>query len=290
MDAHEPHHEPQLERGLEQVLRGFDQETLGRIGWGFGGGGRPAFDWPATAPPILAGVEFAVRRLDPERTRALRAWGRSRGATLNDVLLAAFYRSLISLCEPPTDELLPVQVPVDLRRYLPGKVARAVCNLSSAVWPAITRRSAASFGGALTAVTQAMASSKADYPGIGAALFVDRAFSQPFSQAVELATRSMQYGDGRSHPYLSNLGALTTGETHATGTQSFGDLAIADAFLVSPALYPPGLMVGVSTFAEMLTLTVGYPANLSAASLVERLLDSMHDELATYSRDGQRSL
>ncbi len=271
--------EPQTGRGLGQVLRGFAPETLGRIGGQFRGGGAPAFGWPRAASPAADAVEFSVRHLEPARVRPLRAWGRSRGATLNDVLLAAFFRSLIELFDPPPGEPLPVQVPVDLRRYLPGKAAGAVCNLSSAVWPAIRRESAATFASAVAAVIDAMAPLKADDPGIGAALFVDRVFSLPFSQAMAAATENMGAGGDRSYPYLSNLGEVSLGAADVAGAQHFGELRVRDGFLVSPALYPPGSMVGVSTFGEALTLTVGHPCAPDTASLVARLLDSMERDL-----------
>ncbi len=269
----------QIDRGLAQVLRGFTPETLARLGGQFRGGGAPAFGWPRAAAPAPDAVEFSIRRLEPQRVRALRTWGRSRGATLNDMLLAAFYRGLIELFDPPTGQPLPVQVPVDLRRYLPGRAAGAVCNLSSAVWPAVRRETTATFEDAVAAVIDAMAPLKADDPGIGAALFVDRVFGLPFSQAVAAATSNMGVGGDRSHPYLSNLGEVILGEADAAGAQHFGDLRVGDAFLVSPALYPPGFMVGVSTFRETLTLTVGHPGATDTASLVSRLLDSMARDL-----------
>jgi NRPS condensation-like uncharacterized protein len=268
----------QVERGLGQVLRQFAPQTLERIGAEFRGGGRPAFGWPA-ATSATTEVAFTMRRLTAERMRAVRAWGRLRGATLNDVLLAAFYRALIALFDPPGGEPLPVQVPVDLRRYLPGGAAAAVCNLSSAVWPAISWGSAASPESALAAVTAAMAPLKASGPGMGAALFVDRVFSQPFAKTAALASESMGSGDGRSHPYLSNLGAVAVGGGDDAGSQHFGDAEIIDAFVASPALYPPGFMVGVSTFAETLTLTVGHPADRATASLVASFLDLMEGAL-----------
>ncbi len=269
---------PHVERGQGAVLRTFDRETLGRIGGEFRGGGRPAFGWPPAAPASPAEVAFALRRLPPVRLRALKALGRARGATINDVLLAAYFRALITLFDPPAGEPLPVQVPVDMRRYLPSKAADAICNLSSAIWPAITKESAASFDSALAAVTQATTLLKDREPGIGAALFVDRVFSRPYVEAVDGATQAMALGGGRSHPYLSNLGVLML-DDDGDGAQLFGDLPVADAFLVSPALYPPAFMLGVSTFAETLTLTVGHPADPGTAALVERFLDLVVTDL-----------
>jgi NRPS condensation-like uncharacterized protein len=267
-----------MDRGQGQALRTFDRETLGRIGAEFRGGGSPAFGWPPAAS-ASSDVAFSIRRVAPARLRTLKDLGRARGATLNDVLLAAYYRALIELLDPAAREPLPVQVPVDMRRYLPGKSEAAICNLSSAMWPAITRESAATFDSALAAVTRSTVALKAQAPGVGAALFVGQVFGQPYSEAVAQATQAMALGGGRSHPYLSNLGVLTLCDRDESGAEAFGDRPIADAFLVSPALYPPAFMIGVSTFAETLTLTVGYPSDADTAALVERLLDLMDADL-----------
>ena len=197
---------PQRERGQGQVFRGIDPGDAGAHRRGVPGGGRPAFGWPPPSPQS-DGIAFSVRRLEAERVRGLRARGRAGGATLNDLLLAAYFRAPIALFDPPAGEPLPVQVPVDLRRYVPGKASAAVCNLSSAVWPAVTKDSAMmSFDRALAAVTESMAFLKADYPGIGAALYVDHVFSQPYSQAAAAVTENLRLANVRSHPYLSNLG------------------------------------------------------------------------------------
>ena len=96
---------------------------------------------------------YAVRRLPAEDFRALRAYGRAaappdlrvgiaggvigdgraRGATVNDLLLTALFRALRATLRP-TAEQLGMTVPMDLRRYLPGGEADAVCNLTGVLF------------------------------------------------------------------------------------------------------------------------------------------------------------
>ena len=214
---------------------------------------------------------------------ALRAFGRSHEATLNDIFLAAYYRALIALFEPPAETPLTVQVSIDLRRYLAKGRAQAICNLSGGLFPAITRRSGEAFDQTLAAVTAAMGAIKADHPGVGTALFMENAFRQSFQQGLAAFSGMLaQYSTtGRWHPLLSNLGMLEwpRADGDRPAAQFFGEAEIADAFLVGPALYPPATMLAVSSFADALTFTMGYPDGAADPALVERFLDVFVGEL-----------
>ncbi len=270
------------ERSQEQVFRRIDSDTIADVSRRFRGGGAPAFGWPSSGDDI-SGHRISYRRLPPQRMTALRSFGRSNDATLNDVLLAAFYRALIALFDPPIGSPLPLQVPIDLRRYLPEGRAAAICNLSGGLFPAIDRHSGEGFPKTLTRVTAAMAGQKADHPGIGSALFMENVFRQPFDQAVAalIGLLAASATSGRSHPYLSNLGTLEW--PHADGDlsapQLFGDAEVKDAFLLGPVLYPPASMVAFSSFVGTLTITMGYPDQAVDGTMAERFLDMLLDEL-----------
>jgi NRPS condensation-like uncharacterized protein len=59
-----------------------------------------------------------TRKLKRERIAALKEYGRARGATLNDVVLAAYYRSLFERLALSPGAKLRIPVMVDMRRYL----------------------------------------------------------------------------------------------------------------------------------------------------------------------------
>jgi len=59
-----------------------------------------------------------TRKLGRERTAELKKYGRAKGATLNDVVLTAYYRCLFQRLAMSPGTELQIPVMVDMRRYL----------------------------------------------------------------------------------------------------------------------------------------------------------------------------
>jgi NRPS condensation-like uncharacterized protein len=94
----------------------------------------PMSEGEADRPFIL------TRRLPGARTAVIRDYGRALGATINDMVLTALYRSLFRLLDLRPGAELAIPVMVDMRRYLAnGDEFTVLTNLSST---AITRLSA----------------------------------------------------------------------------------------------------------------------------------------------------
>jgi NRPS condensation-like uncharacterized protein len=93
-----------------------------------GGARFPLSDGGEAWPFIL------TRKLGRERTAELKKYGRAKGATLNDVVLTAYYRCLFQrlAISPGTELQIPVMV--DMRRYLEkGGEFTSLTNLTSTV-------------------------------------------------------------------------------------------------------------------------------------------------------------
>ena len=71
-------------------------------------------------------------RLPRDRVQAIKAYGKIYGATLNDVILAAYIRAL--KCFLQLDDCrLVVPCAIDLRKYMSQHRARSICNLTSTI-------------------------------------------------------------------------------------------------------------------------------------------------------------
>lgn len=242
--------------------------------------------WPAHSRPgprwglpgsrgELGDRGFAVRRIGAEQFRAIRAYARARGASINDVLLAAEFRALAALIRPPSGERLAIQVSMDLRRYLPNRRGRTIANLASALFPTIEWRPAEPFEQTLQQARDAMDAIKANSPGLGSALYLQiGARLLGFSRLVPMIERAMSASTetGLSHPFLSNLGPLDV-ESLCFGEQ------IADAFLVGPILFRPGFMLSVSSFRDALFLSCGFCDAANNRPNYERFFDLLLAEL-----------
>jgi NRPS condensation-like uncharacterized protein len=257
-------------RGQGQILRQFRSWTLLKALLG-SFNPTPAWHFPSQEHD-RSSQTFAVHRIGPERFRTIKEHGQKFQASLNEVLLTAFYRALFEVIDPPTGVPLPVLVPVDLRRYLPEARAEAVCNLSGIVLPAISREGDAGFDDTLIRVQQAMHPLKTNNPGLGAAMLLELAFLPGF-RPMQRRVSSPEDRLSQTHPNLSNFGVIDPQQVN------FDPVPVTDAYLLSPVLYPPGFMLGVSTYRQTVTFSVGFCDSATNRRKVERFLDLFEAEL-----------
>ncbi len=78
-------------------------------------------------------LSLSTLTLSADRFAAIKELGKKYKATVNDVLLAAFYRALFSTLEFEAGKNLEVSMTVDLRRYLHDKEEAAIRNLKSMI-------------------------------------------------------------------------------------------------------------------------------------------------------------
>ncbi len=233
----------------------------------------PAWGFPS-AGGDLSGRSVLVRRVDAPRVDALRAYARSRGVSFNDVLLAAFFRAFCAVLDPPAGAPLPVQAPVNLRRYLPDGRAGALCNLAGSIYPALQHEPGATFDHTLAQAHAAQADAAAGLPGLGQALMLEVVMTLPYALAQRLAAAAMQGNrTGKTHPFLSNMGVLDPAWV------DFGAIPVAEAYGVGPVLYPPGFFLAVSTFRGVLTLATSFCHTAVDAGRVAQCLDRLVAEL-----------
>ncbi len=238
------------------LLRAFRRRTdMPLPNWGF---------------PVAGGSPeraLAFRRIPAETMLAVRRYGKQRGATLNDILVTAFYHAMFSLVTPAAGTPLHVQVPVDLRRYLPDN-QRSIANLSGMLYTDVAYQPGQVFEDTLRQVHCSMEYAKGNQPGIASGIFFELTQLIGFARLRSSMSQMLGRGQetGRSAPLVTNLGILDEERL------SFGDLAIADAFMVGPVLYPPGFALAFSTFRDALTLTAGYSGGREQGELVERCL------------------
>ncbi len=150
---------------------------------------------------------YITREIDSPRLSALAQYGRARGATLNDVFLAAFYRALAAQGHWDGKSGLRAICAVDLRRWSPqaGRVA-SVCNLSSGELPFLGRELGVDYEDTLGRVSQLMQERKRGVPGLAIALLCPKIGKDGLTQArIERARKMFE---GPSVPIFTNLGRI----------------------------------------------------------------------------------
>ncbi len=219
------------------------------------------------------GRTFGLRRIAPQRLRALKAFGKAHGATLNDLLLAAFYRALVALANPTPGAPLPIQVPIDMRAFLSADQPQTICNLSSGLFPAPLLSADDDYETVRGKGVEEMARWKSRRPGLTGAILMELAMAGGYRRAQAHFNQILPSNNKVSPLLLSNLGILDAARL------CFGSAVVTDAFALTPVMLGHGMLLGVSTYRDTLTLSLGYCRGLLAKETIDGLLDKIMDEL-----------
>jgi len=176
---------------------------------------------------------------------AVRRSAKSVGATVNDVLLAAFYRALFRELAPAEGRSMAVNVSFDMRRYLDADDPMPpASNLSSVETALVARIADETFADTLERTVAEMTRLKAGSPGLSSAMLMQYARLLGATRFERMVIEPMGRGRryGVSFPFLSNFGVLESGSLTLDGTVP------ASAVILPPAGRPPFNMLGPSSF------------------------------------------
>lgn len=219
---------------------------------------------------------YLMRHISAERTARLAGYGRARGATLNDMMMTAFIRTLASSGGWDGASELHSIMTIDLRRwYIPGGRAEAVCNLSTLDFVILGNKLGAGFEDTLEIVTKVIRARKANWYGlndyIGTMpsiwLFPARFSSWLFNRFFGTAAARGSWVNA-----FTNMGPITDEHT------MFGKPA-ARAWLIIPPMFPPLHLIGLTGYGGGLTLTGSAFDGLETQAIIENFLDRMIEEL-----------
>jgi NRPS condensation-like uncharacterized protein len=216
---------------------------------------------------------YVVRRLEPERVRSLAEYGKARHATLNDLTITAFYRSLALAGGWDGKKQLRLQTTIDLRRwYLPEERGAEVCNLSAYLYPRLGRELGKDFDETLAQVAAGTRAQKRSWPGltdICLGPLIRRASYRQLElyglKAYRAAAEKATFPNG-----ITNMGIVRPERV------DFGVRPVR-AHCLAPMGYPPLLIGGLSGYQGSLTFSFGTSA--WAAPQLERFVEGMLAEL-----------
>ena len=225
--------------------------------------------------PLSEGEEvrpfILTRKLGRERIAALKDVGRANGATLNDVVLTAYYRCLFKrlALRPGTELRIPVMV--DMRRYL-GETGefKSLTNLASTVITRLEYRPEERFEGTLGRVKAVMDEKKASNIGLNGFIKLNLIYRIFGNTVANHLLRSIL-----KNPLIcmTNAGILDSARI------SFGDLRPHDAFLCGSIKYKPYFQLAMSSYDGELTLSVNLYGSASDRDRIISFFDLMDTEL-----------
>lgn len=227
---------------------------------------------------------YAVKRLPYGKLDLLSKYAKERGATINDLLLTAYYRAMFEISNPPYGIPMDITTTVDLRRYLPDHKTEAIRNFSAGFITRIPRIKSETFDNTLSRVKLQVDKIKKENPGIHNAIGGEQIEKMNFFHINSYFRDAYKINEFLSLvfpalygniclPGLSNLGYISK------PLIMFGDTAVTDAYVLPPAVRAPGFLLLVSSYNGILTLSTGYYKNAVRRKDVDRVLNGIEKEL-----------
>ncbi len=212
---------------------------------------------------------YVIRQLSRERVVALSEYGRARGATLNDIILAACYRALVAQTKWNGKGRLRILCAVDLRTWHFDKAQPdAVANLSTHEFPFLGRTLGTNFHDTLHRVSSIMNRRKRNHPGIPMLLLAPRTAAAVTPKRLQRYRKLMS---GAGIPSFTNLGRLDDGRF------SFAGQLPAQVVFLAPKISLPKLTIAMSGYRG--TITLSNAAADSARPQIEAFFDQILAEL-----------
>lgn len=235
-------------------------------------------------------TRVAVCKLPYGHLDVMSGYAKSKDATINDLILTAFYRAMHKMDIPVYDEPMEIPVTVDLRRYLPGHKTEAIRNFSGSVNTRLLMIENETFSETLSRVRAVMNEIKNDYPGLQSAIGLEIVEKMSYKdlctyfQAIPhysdiLIKYIVFYGD-RCLPVLSNVGYVSR------SLIKFGRVDVTGAYMVPPNVAAPALLLMPASYNGVMTLAISYYDSLVERRDIERLLEYIKDELTESCNTG----
>jgi NRPS condensation-like uncharacterized protein len=211
---------------------------------------------------------FLVTHTIPaSRFLAAKTFAKQYGATVNDVMLAAYLRALQQYIPGKTTA---IQCILDLRKYLPCPHSKRLCNLTSTLVCDIGPDVGATFGDTLSKVKSAMDAEKQQVRCLHLILLLETVFRiLPYSLLKKVVWKAY-----RNPPLaMSNIGILDHRRL------VFDQVPAKGAFMSGSIKYKPYFQLALSTFRNELTLSVAFHGTQADQTKIEQFLEAVDREL-----------
>lgn len=218
---------------------------------------------------------YVFHHLDTAQVNHVRLVAKRLGGTVNDLVMAAFYRALSREHSPFFWVPRRVLSTVDLRRYLPGRQAETITNLSAFYYTALPNAPYGSLQESVRAFQEQMEGIKRCQIGLGETVAVIPMLRLlPYKIYGPLFGLGLRTIGALLPPVLTNMGHMSS-EEYNLGS----GCVITKGYLAASVIYPPHLGLAVSGFDQQLSITVGFCQTSFSTDEVQALLQQITDEL-----------
>lgn len=230
--------------------------------------------FPLTDNNIKDKSFIARRKINKDNFKLLRAAGKKRGATVNDVLVAAYFYSLYELAGYKENESVTISCAIDLRRHMKDAGDTGITNQTAFMQCNVPERGKDIFE-TLEYVKKSVAKFKNDkFMGLYGLPLLKFGYSVMPQAASEEVIKI-----GYSNPLLamSNIGVLETDKL------ALGSHKPVDGFMTGAVKYKPYVLLSATSINSELTLSMCVRGNDEDKKIVNRFFDLMEKNIAVIS-------
>ena len=230
--------------------------------------------FPLTRDSIRDASFIARRTIPASKFDQIKAAGKSHGATVNDMLLAAYFYSLYELAGYDRSESVTISCAVDLRRHIKDNSGEGLTNHTAFMQCAVPERGEDVFQTLRYVVASSEKYKKDKFMGLYGLPLLNLGYSVlPHAASEEIIKI------GYSNPLLamSNIGILDEKALALSGHEP------TEGFMTGAVKYKPYALLSATTLRKAITLSMCVRGNEEDREIVERFFDMFEMNLDVLS-------
>ena len=228
--------------------------------------------FPLTKNNIRDTSFIAKRNFSEETLAKLKAKGKEMGATVNEMLLAAYFYSVYELADFPATDQVMISSAIDLRRHMDSVADKGFTNHTAWMQCAIPERGRDIFETVKYVVRSSNRFKKDKFMGLYGLPLLNFGYSiLPHAASEEIIKI------GYSNPYMamSNIGILSGPQLALCGNEP------TDAFMSGAVKYKPFVLLTATTYKNVITLSMCVRGNDKDKAIVNNFFDLMEKNIKT---------
>lgn len=216
---------------------------------------------------------LVVKYMGKDEFRRIRGIAKKYAATVNDLFIAALFRTNWNLDNLPEKQKTSIGCTADLRQYLPEREMDTICNLSSVFEIVANKNLTGSFEDTLRQVVKETKKLKEAFLGAEFPFTYEVLSRIGFDEMYRHITSDQPDKENGSPFVFSNLGVI------GSGKMTWGPASVRRLYVTGPALNPPMSLVVATTYDDVVAFTFAYSTLSVTKTLADAYLELVLEEL-----------
>lgn len=260
-------------RSYDDVYSGFSKTEAGVAQRLFKNiNARDDHKFPLTADNIRDTSFIARKKFSEETLLKLKAKGKELGATINELLLASYFYSIYELAGYPISDQMMISNAIDLRRHMDSVADKGFTNHTSWMQCAVPERGRDIFETIKYVVLSSNKFKNDKFMGLYGLPLLNFGYNiLPHAASEEI----IKIGYSNPLMAMSNIGVLKGEHFSLDGKEP------ADVFVSGAVKYKPFVLLTVTTYKNVITLSMCVRGNDEDKKIVDKFFGLMEKNIAT---------